>query len=563
MTPVTIGSMAARYYPASGGRAVLVCPPWGVEGLAATKSLRLLAERLAEAGHPCLVFDPRGSGHSLDQPGELIANWTEDVEAAAAALANMSGTREIVLIGMRLSAIPILMAAQKINGLVGVVLISPVASGRLHARELATTARMMAEAALFDPDETQTEYGLEVAGFPISASTLERLKTVDAKTLPAPDVPVLILHGTQSVDAAALATAWTGRPVKIIEAVALDRLSINPTRAETPHSAWSEIVLWLGQTLPTAPQTSNGGTFQIGLLQASDFSEEGLTFGRCQNLFGVLCTPSSPQSSRPIVILVNAGRNPSVGWARTGVRLARMLATEGIASLRFDLAGIGESPDRPGASDKLEDILYTEAADEDVIAAIGVAEARGYSRVGLYGACSGAFAAFRVAARDERVNGLILVNGQRFIWREGETLEQALATTYRVDGAIASRAFNLDAWAQVLRGEKSIRPILSTLISRTIGRLRRFAPTRDTRLVRADMARIAARGPIDLIYSVGDAGIDDMTRHFGASGTHLPGPACRITFVPDADHDMTPLPARQALSAAVLNAANRWSAADR
>ena len=86
------------------------------------------------------------------------------------------------------------------------------------------------------------------------------------------------------------------------------------------------------------------------LLAEQGFVERGVLISAESELVGVWCLPEEMDSSSPVVIFCNAGRNPHIGWARGSVTLARRLARQGIASLRFDLPGLGDSlplPDPP------------------------------------------------------------------------------------------------------------------------------------------------------------------------------------------------------------------------
>ena len=82
MIPVSFnGLMGKLHLPEGAGRSgigVVLVPPHGVEALAATKSLRVLADALAAAGHAVLRFDLPGTADSLGDetdPARLDA-WT-------------------------------------------------------------------------------------------------------------------------------------------------------------------------------------------------------------------------------------------------------------------------------------------------------------------------------------------------------------------------------------------------------------------------------------------------------------------------------------------------------
>ena len=112
--------------------------------------------------------------------------------------------------------------------------------------------------------------------------------------------------------------------------------------------------------------------------------EETLLFGPGQGLVGTLSVPSRPTESLGMILL-NAGMIHRVGPHRVNVRLARELARHGIASIRFDLAGHGDSA-RPSGS-----LSFQNQAVEDIRqAADALANATGLRRFAVFGLCSGA-----------------------------------------------------------------------------------------------------------------------------------------------------------------------------
>jgi pimeloyl-ACP methyl ester carboxylesterase len=141
--------------------------------------------------------------------------------------------------------------------------------------------------------------------------------------------------------------------------------------------------------------------------------EKALLFGAARGLVGVLTEPAADVTAdvadRPAVVLLNAGLLPRFGPFRLWVKLARRLAADGFPVLRFDLSGIGDSEGRKGA------LSFEETAQEDVRQALDHLErARGHRRFVLMGLCSGADNSFQAALRDERVVGLVLMDGYAY-----------------------------------------------------------------------------------------------------------------------------------------------------
>lgn len=136
-------------------------------------------------------------------------------------------------------------------------------------------------------------------------------------------------------------------------------------------------------------------------------SERPVMIGADRSLIGIVCEPDGPWStSRPAMIMLNAGLIHRVGPNRLHVRLARQLATRGFVSLRLDLSGRGDSdPRRDGLS-------FAESGPVEAAEAMRyLEETKGVRRFVLLGICSGAAAAAEVAHGDHRVAGAVVIEG--------------------------------------------------------------------------------------------------------------------------------------------------------
>lgn len=136
--------------------------------------------------------------------------------------------------------------------------------------------------------------------------------------------------------------------------------------------------------------------------------EEPLHFGEGGRLFGILTLPAEQTTTAvgniPVFVLLSAGLLHRVGPARLHVRLARELAAVGLATLRVDLAGVGDSSQRPGVSNQ-----QSVAADFEEIRR--VLESRlGRTPLVVGGLCAGADNAIRITLTDPRVVGMLLLD---------------------------------------------------------------------------------------------------------------------------------------------------------
>lgn len=169
------------------------------------------------------------------------------------------------------------------------------------------------------------------------------------------------------------------------------------------------------------------------------YQESPVVFA-CQGdaLLGIVAAPT-PAARETGVLMVVGGPQYRVGSHRQFLLLARRLAEEGWAAMRFDYCGMGDSEGEPRS---FEDI------DGDIAAAIDafVHEVPQLRRIVLWGLCDAASATLMYweRTRDPRLAGLCLLNP----WLHSEV---GLART-RVRHYYARRLFSRNFWGKLVRG---------------------------------------------------------------------------------------------------------------
>lgn len=156
-------------------------------------------------------------------------------------------------------------------------------------------------------------------------------------------------------------------------------------------------------------------------------------FGDDGRLVGLVTRPQL--GAGPVgVVLVNAGVIHRVGPHRSAVKLARALAPDGFTVLRFDLSGVGDS--RPATAARS---FHTQAV-EDIRDAMDLLHRQYQVReIVLFGICSGAVHALATALADDRVSGLVMVDGHAYpTWKTPLATAWALARTLP-PGALARK----------------------------------------------------------------------------------------------------------------------------
>ncbi len=136
--------------------------------------------------------------------------------------------------------------------------------------------------------------------------------------------------------------------------------------------------------------------------------ELGVRFGPSRRLAGVL-TPAHGAQQPVGCVLFNAGVVHRIGPHRINVQTARALSRQGIATLRMDLSGIGDSAP---AQSTLEPRAQALA---DLQAGMSrLHEVSGVDRFVVVGICSAAEHAYALALEDARVRGILMFDGFAF-----------------------------------------------------------------------------------------------------------------------------------------------------
>lgn len=137
----------------------------------------------------------------------------------------------------------------------------------------------------------------------------------------------------------------------------------------------------------------------------SQFTELLFATTSPQQIQGIYCRPTGTPPSERVVLMLNAGLIHRVGMGRLAVKLARQLASQGLASVRIDLPGIGDSPESP------QRVSHLAASKHEVSRVIDQLQVDyQHSKVVLWGICDGADAGFVSAIEDPRVVGLMQVD---------------------------------------------------------------------------------------------------------------------------------------------------------
>lgn len=508
--PVALGDAFGWYSPGARRRGVLLCGTFGFEQGCAYRSWRDLAAMIAGAGCATLRFDYPGQGDSRDPAGPEIPAALDAIRAGIAFLREQAGAEEVVVVGLRLGATLAALSGAPIDRL---VMLAPFLTGKAYRREMALQSRLIDVM----PDRTpmpQEPDSLMVGSFLLGPQTLADLARLDLSTAERAPAPRILLLGPK-VDALAERYRAMGSVVEVGPFPDLTQLVSDPFFPRTPDQTFAAVrdFAVADAPAPVAPPAAPVGPCRLA---DETWQEEVSRFG--SGLVGILCRPRGGWSG-DTVLVVNSGRNPRAGHGRQTTRLARRLAGAGIASFRFDLRGIGDSPERPDGSLP----LYAADSLADVTAAIDHLAASGFTPGVVLGNCSGAYQAFQALTADARLRAAVLVNLYRFALKPGTDIETMVRDTFRHSQGYMTRARQGQFWRRILTGDLSLAKIARALVRDAAARLDRWTTrmpwrTLQSTSVAGRVARLRRRGArICMVYSADDLGIPAVATHFGTS----------------------------------------------
>lgn len=263
-------------------------------------------------------------------------------------------------------------------------------------------------------------------------------------------------------------------------------------------------------------------------------------------LVGVLTHPPQAAALSGLgFVVLPGGPNYRAGAHRQFVQLARRVASAGVATLRFDYRGMGDSGGAvPGFT----------SVSPDIAAAVDAFQRHcpGIERVVLCGLCEGASSAllYCQATRDPRVTGLALLNP----WVRSEaTIAKTYLRHYYVN-RLASRAF----WTRLWRGGVDLHGAIRGVGANAGAALRQ--DNRSRQAVPSFQQAMAAglrafAGPVLVALSGDDLTAREFVDHARADASwrgllDRDGVSCRS--IEHADHTFSSAAARTALESAVL-----------
>jgi alpha-beta hydrolase superfamily lysophospholipase len=453
------------------GHGIVICPPIGHEQIHCHRSLRHLADALAQAGFAVLRPDYHGTGDSAgadEDPGRHAA-WLAGIRDAKTWLHEKFGCEQVSLFGLRLGAALAVQTAAE-HAVDNLVLWAPIVKGRAYVRELKALS-LTADAKTQPPADLSDD--IEAAGFVLSQQTAADLSRLDllqcypqcrrvlivARDDTAGDTRLLDYLRTLSIHAEQIAQPGYAD------------MMAEPHYTKVPQQAIDRAVAWLRtgtspdimirDEVPIEQAAPTHALIPHAAMRLSAdpafIRERVLDISQQPNLFGILSEPAAnADQDLPTIVLTNGGAAHRVGPNRLYVMLARRLAAAGFRCLRMDVCGLGDSI---AAEGQRENDTYAATAFRDVQLALRYLQANlGVRRVVLMGLCSGAYVAFQSAVqmRHPMLVESVLINPLTYYWKEGMSLEASPAKAFDAFNYCMNAALQPTKWLKMLTGQSRL-----------------------------------------------------------------------------------------------------------
>ena len=255
-------------------------------------------------------------------------------------------------------------------------------------------------------------------------------------------------------------------------------------------------------------------------------TEEWVSFdSRGAKLIGILTKPEGAAPTRAGVVFIHGWGGNRIGPHRIIVKVARALARRGVATLRFDLRGRGDSEGDPDATNL--DVMI-----EDTCAGVDFLQGRlGKVPLSLWGICSGGNVAIGAATLKPEIRRMVLLSTLPFV--PEKKAGESVARTKKHALGYVKKLFSPATWKRFFTGAVDLAGVRKTLFGH-YGK----TPERDRKDSARDIMKTFRdyRGDALFIYGGADPEAVDAEAHYRAFTEKTDIPSKFVT-IEGSNHD--------------------------
>jgi len=416
--------------------------------------------------------------------------------------------------------------------------LAPILRGKSWLRELAISARVLTPTAR--PSSSGGD--LDADGLFINAVSRQAIERVNLFELPTPTAPMFVAtHGAPSES---IALQWASDSQRITSRpfLGFERLFEDTFSNEAPAATFDAVRNWLLEKFrshsPVAVYPTASATRHLVL---DDCTETACEMDGGQR--GVLAQPQVPSLAdrQRVVLFCNTSNEPRSGIGAFATSTARALARAGIASLRFDFLGVGDSDASPEGSTH----VYGTPRHADFETATEFLKGLGYERYVLVGVCSGGFHGLNNGPDIEGIETIVAINTLNYVWDASDVR----ADKHRSSHTYMRLALSVSTWKRALLGQVDIATVIGALARRMKDRYWPSERRSAINLFRNKLFRfLEDGGDVLMLLGKDDASLDRLESAFGPYGEQLT--RCGATIIVDdqIDHGLALKSSRQRIT---------------
>jgi len=543
-------------------KAIILIGPIGPEYMHCHRSIKCLANNLAEKGFHTLRFDPIGMGNSTaDLKSELThEKWPTSLSILKSFLIDELNIDDVIFIALRSGSL-ILSKYMETTIVNYPVFWFPYINGKRFVRDILIIDNLLKLEENYTTDKGQPV--IHGGGYPFTLSSQEYFKHIN------------ILESTfnNGIESLLIEDSETPPNSKFIDKLTthfnttkelssgLSEMIQQAGFSVIPEKSFDIIYNWLNATFQKS--VDNISTDNINTpLTTPAYNEKAIEI-KLDNrmIMGIFTNPENNAFSE-ILLLVNAGSAHHVGPNNLNVELARQAAESNIASFRFDLSNLGDSN---YSADPEINTPYPAIATEDINSVISYINKNYSCNLILAGLCSGAHNMFHAIlnSNEKNITKLILINPLTFYWKPGQSINAPEENSTEIDETYYSnQILDIKKWLYLITNPVKVMNISMFLVKYFLSKIKslinipltRFNLKNPSRLDSDLINVINMNIKISFLYSDGDPGYKILKADTPiVSNKYLNTENFKVIKINNSDHTFSSIESRESLINSTLN----------